>query len=203
MKTKLIVIALALMFIFTACSKTPSVIEIEAFDGSVVEVSTDGLSDEQIEAIQSVAENGNMQNLMISGLFTADELSELGLSMGGGNAGGNPGGRMQGDGEFAGGMPGDMDFSDINIDDLDTESLNDEQIDLLNQLIAGDVELEDVIAGEILTMEDLQAIGAIQGFGGMDDPRGGMGNPQGEGGAPPEGEDRPEDGTPPSQDSDG
>ncbi len=151
----LIVILVISSLLLTACgSKT---IEIESLDGTTVEVSTEGLSEEQIEALESVQNDEiSLKELILSGLFTQEYLEELGLTPN------QPSLIMRSDGEFARDQISLIpDFADIDINDLNLEGLSDEQVVIIKQLLNEEVTLQEVISAGVLTNEDLRNIGLI------------------------------------------
>lgn len=150
-KRSWIILLIVLMaFIFASCgAKT---IEIPLMDGSVVEVETKGMSGEQVQLMEQVASGeADMMSLMQSGLFTPEELTDMGLSLGGGRM--NPegmGGKMQ-------------DFSSIDINDLNLDGLSDEQIDAVKSLIAGEKTMQEIMSEGLLSQEQLAGIGLMGG----------------------------------------
>lgn len=76
-KMALLVIAMVVLLVAVSCG-TSNEIEISGFGGQTITVNTDGLSAEQIDALQSAA-NGesDIKQLMQSGLFSLEEMREL------------------------------------------------------------------------------------------------------------------------------
>ncbi|MCK5811689.1 MAG: hypothetical protein KAG94_02210 [Clostridiales bacterium] len=162
----IIVIIVISSLLLTACSS--KTLEIKTLDGTLIEVSTEGLSDEQIDALEDVQNDKiSLKELMLSGLFTQEHLSELGLTPNQSNIG------LRGNGEF------DRDqvslipnFTDIDINDLNLEGLSDEQVGIVKQLLNEEVTLQEVISAGVLANEDLRNMGLISTNAGG---RGGMG----------------------------
>jgi len=136
--------------LLVGCKSTT--LEIENMDGEIIKVSTSGLSDEQVVALESVADGENtLMYLIQSGLFTREKLAELNLFK---NVGIN--------------NENIVDYSTINIDELNLENLSDNQINAIKQLIAGDITIQSILRDGILTRVQLENIGIpISGtFGG-------------------------------------
>ena len=147
-KSILIVLIVAAALVFAACGNA-GVIEIENMNGDVIEISTKDTTDEQIEALQSVASGeSNVMELMRSGAFTPEELEELGL---GGGMGNMP----------QGGVNRETDFSNVDIDELDLSGLSDEQISAVEDIIAGEITPQEAADDGVLTMEELTQIGLM------------------------------------------
>lgn len=152
-KTLTIVSAVVLSVALTACSA--KTIEIPMFDGTTIEVETKDMSKEQIQALEQIESgDSNIMSLMQSGLFTVEELTELGL-----NAGGRMPGGMQS--EMQGGII--QDFSSVNISDLNLDGLSDDQINSIKSLIAGETTMQEVLSSGMLTQEQLSNSGLIAG----------------------------------------
>lgn len=151
----LIIILVISSLLLTACgSKT---LEIESLDGITVEVSTEGLSDEQIEALKSVQnDESSLKELILSGIFTQEYLEELGLTPNQSSLLGR--GDVGFDKDPTALTPN---FADIDIDDLNLEGLTDEQVVIVNQLLNEEVTIQEVITAGVLTNEDLRSIGLI------------------------------------------
>jgi len=162
-KTAMLAAATMLLLALAACAPAvPETIELETMDGQTVSVSTQGLSENQIEALQAVASGeSNMMTLMQSGLFTSEEMADMGL---GGAGRGMQGGAM-----------------DLDMDALDLTGLTDEQIAYIEDIAAGEKTPQQAVRDGVLTMQEMQDIGLM----GMR-PEGG----RSEGAGPPEGGQR-------------
>ena len=147
-KSFLIPMILSFIFVLSACGgKT---IELYLPDGSVVEVSTKEMTDEQVELIERLAQGeADMMELMNSGLFTQEELTSFGF-----NEGFRPGGVPN---EFI------QDFSNISLDELNLDGFTDEQITSVKDIISGEKNIQSVITEGILTQEQLQNSGFLMG----------------------------------------
>lgn len=157
---------MSLALLMTACGS--GTIEIPLLDGSSVEVSTKGLSDEQVQALEEVSKGEKIMNMLVqSGLFTRGELEDMGIPLEAGAPGGNPGGRFVND------------FSDIKIEDLNLEGLTDVQIEAIKQVLAGEKVLQTLIKDGILTQEQLWASGLINSSTGLRPGSGGRGQSPG------------------------
>ena len=67
-------------------------IEIQLPDGTTVTVETKEMSKEQVSALEQVADDySNLLNLVQDGIFTADELADMGLHIGNSAPGANVG----------------------------------------------------------------------------------------------------------------
>ena len=91
------VIFMALILVLSACGS--KILEIPMFDGSIIEVDTNGMTDEQIDMLEKVADGeASFIELMNSNLFSPEEYAEMGLT---------PGRRLPGDNQRpAGGKDG-------------------------------------------------------------------------------------------------
>lgn len=170
----LIAVILSLTMVLTACGN--NTIEIPMFDGSTVEVSTKDMTKEQVQALEQIAAGeASMTMLVQNGLFTQEEMGELGLIIG--NRG-----LAAGDGEVQGGeFPGinlDADLSSLDINDLNLEGLSPSQVEAIEQAIAGERTLQSLIDEDILVLKQLRTIGLI----GADAVGGGPGGGGGKGG---------------------
>jgi len=164
-KAAMLAAATMLLLALAACAPAvPETIELETMDGQTESVSTQGMSDNQIEALQAVASGeSNMMTLMQSGLFTSEEMADMGL---GGAGRGIQGGPMN---------------MDLDMDALDLTGLTDEQIAYIEDIAAGEKTPQQAVRDGVLTMQEMQDIGLM----GMR-PEGGR--PEGAG--PPEGGQR-------------
>lgn len=148
--TLTITILLMITLLLTSCgSKT---IKIERFDGKTIEISKDGLSDEQIEVLEEVANGSEMSTLIQSDLFTKDELTEMNILNNFEEK--NPFDKMK--------IVPETDFSEIDINDLDLENLSDVQIETVKKLIAGEITLQEITSKGLILRTDLINIGLIQ-----------------------------------------
>jgi len=127
--------------LLVGCKSTT--LEIKDMNGNVIKVSTSDLSDEQVVALESVAnEENNLIYLMQSGLFTREKLIELNLFK-----------NIGMDNEKI------VDYSTIKIDELNLEGLCDNQINAIKQLIAGDITIQSILRNGTLTRVQLERIG--------------------------------------------
>jgi len=135
------ILILITSLLLVGCKSTT--LEIKDMNGDVIKVSTSGLSDEQVVALESVAnEQNNLIYLMQSGLFTREKLIELNLFK-----------NIGMDNEKI------VDYSTIKIDDLNLEGLSDNQINAIKQLIAGDITIQSILRNGTLTRVQLESIG--------------------------------------------
>jgi hypothetical protein len=157
-KNIFILLIVAVVMIFAACGNV-KVLEIEDLQGNTIEVSTQGLSDEQIEALTDVASgDSDLKALVRSNLFTQQELTKIGLTPVGNMSMPAQGGRMNND-----------DFSDVDIDSLNLEGLTEEQVSAVEDIIAGDLSPQGAVDDGVLTMQELQQTGLL-----TDMPQGGQ-----------------------------
>ena len=160
-KSILVLLIVAAIFVFVSCGKT-EIIEIKDFEGNTIEVSTQGLSGEQIEALAGVSSgNSNLKVLMRSGLFTQEELAEMGVVPVGGESAPVQGNRMDSD-----------DFSDVDINSLNLDGLTEMQISVFKDMIAGEISLQEAMDDGVFTMQELQQTGLLG-----DMPQGGQRKP--------------------------
>jgi len=149
--------AVIMILALTACGSKS--IEVPMPNGTVIEVETKEMSKEQIEALEQVATGENkLMSLMQSGVFTTDELVDLGLFAGdrieGGMQGGFPGSRSANI---------DQNISSLDINDLNLDGLSEDQVNAIKSLLAGDTTIQEIVNEGILSQVQLAEIGVIQG----------------------------------------
>lgn len=148
-KSIFILLIIAAAMIFVSCGKA-NVIVLKDMNGNDIEVSTQGMTDNQIEALESVASGeSNIMDLIMGGLFTPNDFTEMGV----GTRGGMNSSQV--------GMMKDRDFSDQNVEDLNLDGLNQQQIDALDQIINGELTVQKAIQGGVLSMEDIIETGLV------------------------------------------
>lgn len=146
-KSIMIMLIVAAVLVLVSCGKA-GIVEIEGMDGNTVEVSTQGMTNDQIKALEDVASgDSNIMELLRSGLFTPEEITNLGF---------NTVGKASQAGEMRG-----MDFSDIALEDLDLDGLSQEQIDVIEQIISGEITPQEATQDGVLSMEDLVGAGLV------------------------------------------
>lgn len=144
-KSIIILMILAAVLVFASCGKA-SIVKIKGKDGNTIEVSTQNMTDDQIKALKDVASgDSNIMELLRSGLFTLDEIKEMGFATGG---------KPSQAGEARG-----MDFSNVVIQDLNLDGLSQEQVDIIEDIISGELTLAEATQGGVLSLEDLEGIG--------------------------------------------
>ncbi len=152
----LIAVLLSMTMVLTACGS--STIEIPMFDGSTVEVNTKDMTKDQVQALEQIAAGeASMAVLVQNGLFTQEEMTELGLVIG--NRGLAGGGETSG-----GGFPGinlNADLSSIDINDLNLEGLSPSQVEAIEQAIAGERSLQSLIDEDVFVLKQLRTIGLL------------------------------------------
>lgn len=149
-KIALLVIAMVVLLVAVSCG-TSNEIEISGFGGQTITVNTDGLSAEQIDALQSAA-NGesDIKQLMQSGLFSLEEMRELGL--------------MPNVGARAAKIGNGFSFGNMTMDDLNLDGLDDVQITAIQEVLDGERTVQSLIEDGILTMEEMEQIGLTGGM---------------------------------------
>lgn len=86
----IIIMAVIASVILAGCGTRE--IEIQLPDGTTVTVETKEMSKEQVSALEQVADDySNLLNLVQDGIFTADELADMGLNIGNSAPGANVG----------------------------------------------------------------------------------------------------------------
>ncbi|MCK5759494.1 MAG: hypothetical protein KAH14_10410, partial [Clostridiales bacterium] len=129
---------------------------------------TKGLSKEQVQALEQVAEGElNLKLLLQDELFTEEELDEIGIM---------PANRLPAASD-RGAI--NIDLSELDINDLNLEGLTDIQIEAVKQAIAGEKTLQSMMSERLFTQDELRAIGLIgtDGLGGQGQgSKGGGGN---------------------------
>lgn len=148
-KSIFILLIIAAAMIFGSCGKA-NVIVLKDMNGNDIEVSTEGMTGDQIEALESVASGeSNIMDLIMGGLFTPDDFTEMGVGTRGGMN------------LSQAGMMKDRDFSYQNVEDLNLDGLNQQQIDALDQIINGELTMQKAIQGGVLSMEDIMGTGLV------------------------------------------
>jgi len=149
MKTKtIVIIILCALVIFAARNY------IKDFVTDIIDNGGIDYTEQQQSAIDSFKEGaGNVFNLMKEGLFTLDELVDLGIlekdhpleSLGE---------LIDKDNRFS--------MSDVDITKLNLEHLSSEQISLLGQVISGDMTMTQLIATGKFSFSDFQKMGLFE-----------------------------------------
>lgn len=146
-KRILILMIAAAVLIFTSCGKA-DVIVLKDMNGNDIEVSTEGMTADQIEALKDMASgDSNMMEIMRSGVFTADDIAEMGF------------GTRVGMNSSQAGM--NRDYSNVNIEDLNLDGLSQEQIDVIENIIREELTMQEAIKDGVLSMEDLMETGLV------------------------------------------
>lgn len=152
-KSVFVLLIVAVVAVLVSCGNT-EVIDIKDFEGNTIEVSTQGLSGEQIEALTDVSlGNSDLRVLLRAGLFTPQELAEIGLAPVGDANISAQGGRLNSN-----------DFSDVDIDSLNLEGLTEIQERAIRDIVAGDITLQKAVDDGVLTMQELQQTGLLGGM---------------------------------------
>lgn len=145
-KLVLLVIAIGVLFVAVSCGSVNSEIEITGFGGEAITVNTDGLSAEQINALQSVADGGSdIRELMQSGLFSLEEIQELGLMPNAAQGGVKMGGNLK-----------NLTMEDLNLDGLDAA-----QIEEIQKVLDGKRTPQSLIEEGLLTLEEMKQVGLM------------------------------------------
>ena len=123
-------------------------IEIRDFEGNLIEISTSGMTDEQIQALKDVSSgDSNIRELNMNGLFSQEELAQMGIADRNGTRSVRPGGAR-----------------DVDIEDLDLAGLSEEQIEAVEDIAAGRISPQEAVEKGVLTMPELQQIGLLGGM---------------------------------------
>lgn len=148
MKKSIFILSIAVaVMIVVSCGKA-DVIVLKNMNGNDIEVSTEGMTDDQIKALEDVASgDSNIVELLRSGSFTPEEISEMGFA-----ATGKP---SQADGMRS------MDFSDVEIEDLDLDGLSQDQIDVIEDILSGELTIQEATQDGVLSMEDIMGTGLV------------------------------------------
>jgi len=148
----ILVIIISLSMVLVSC--TSKSIKIENFDGEIIEILKDGLTDEQITILEDVEAGSNLTTLLQSGLFTQQQLIDLKLIP-----------DVEERNTFKGFL--ENDFSKIDIDSLNLEGLSEAQVEAVKKLIAGEMTMQEIISSQIITRPQLATIGLVTARGGM------------------------------------
>lgn len=145
-KLALLVIAMAVLMVAVSCG-TSNEIEITGIGEETITVSTEGLSAEQIDGLQSVADGeSDMRQMMQNGLFSQEEIAELGLMPNAGAPGASKGGK---------------ELENLTMDELNLDGLDDAQITAIQEVLDGERTLESLVEDGILSMEELKQVGLM------------------------------------------
>ena len=150
MKKSLVILLLAVVLILASCGSKAEVIEIEIMDGQKVEISTEGMTEEQIKALEDVASgDSDMMEGFRSGLFTPEEIKDMGLGAASGKL-------TQPDGERS------VDYSGIAIEDLNLDGLSEEQISAVKDILNGELTVLEAVQSGVISKDEIKKIGLFE-----------------------------------------